>query len=800
MYTPNKILSIFLIFCLLFTQSLYALPQDPEVVEGQASFDYSTPDKLQVTASSEKTIINYASFNIAQNEWVNFILPSVTASILNRVIGNISSEILGKLTSNQGTLMLVNTAGINIAKDALIQAGGNLVLSTLDIPNQDFLSNHYIFERTQDPASIKNMGNLFTQDYLAILTSTFENSGTIQAKAITIAGADKLSLQLDPYIELIVDKPLSSNPNNLDDQIKNTGSIESTDGRVYIEAQALPSLFKNAINTTGIIRATAVTRENNEIVLVSQEPILAAGTFQVHDGNLKLKTKTHLTMGAVFDISGSNLITDPEDDITILGGAVYAAGTTVNEPGNITVSLGLLGETTVTGLGALTLNADSDASGAGDFSMDAGTIINTAGTLTITGVNVTVNQLTSVTTINMTAANPAGILTINGNININGPALSVDTWNYGGNFTQTIGTTITANDHAFTLNKTNGIGITTVGVINDGTGTLSFSNDFAGSMVSNGSLLTANTISLRSGDPIGAFGNSINTITNNLSAMSTGGIYITNTGALNLSAYVTGVGNPINIVNNGNVSLIDPTWAGQAGSLQANAGDIILTATPAGSITDGTLLPASSNIINAAGGNATLISDTGVIGTQLLPIKINIAGGTMSISPAGQVGGVSAALQGVIAPINQVTLLNTPPGTVFYNGAVIYSPGGGEEPESEAPQETVIPTNIINETITSSLTCSDTQDPVAQTNQDYSSNILFPQDYFPFDSVTVEFAGYEMYVYCSQGQVYVIPLDSQGNPIRKEQRVIRAKPQLINLSTYQLTNPYDFTQIPYLSK
>lgn len=988
MYTPNKIFSILLSFCLLFTQSLYALPQNPEVVEGQASFDYSTPDKLEVTASSEKTIINYASFNIAQNEWVNFILPSVTASILNRVIGNVSSEILGKLTSNQGTLMMVNTAGINIAKDALIQAGGNLVLSTLDIPNQDFLNNHYIFERTTDPASIKNLGNLFAQDYLAIITSTFENTGTIQAKTINIAGADKLSLQLDPYIEVIVDKPLTSNPEQLEDQIKNTGSIESTNGRVYIEAQSLPNLFKNAINTQGLIKATAVTKENNEIVLVANEPITAHGTFQVYDGALKLKTKTHLYMGGVFDIKGSNLITDPLDDITINVNTTYLVDPNLIDPGNITITGGAI----VTGDGcALTFTAGNN------FTMDAGTTIQTingTGNISIIAGNATLDTVNSIGNLsvnardaltinnNLTAGaglafpttqmllyadtnndgvgaitkavaavitnNNAGQLwfkgaqnmtistwildpniisisgerdlettgnfsitvdadintgvgmhffaggnmIVNGGVNIgnvfapqqltlradynadgvgtlqrlapqgalnavewlvlsdsqditsstllfntnstklrlittNLASITMDNvlamqqidlnsannlninadmnmttagpnnWNFIGTFTQAIGTTITTTNQQLNIVSAPG-GNAFLGQINLGTGMFGLQ---AGNVFSNNSLITAQFLNW----VVGSIGTALNRINfgNNTSMwniISGGNIYANGTGdltiegiqALNPAAGIVDITSAGDITFSGGVDPLPHLVATGDVRLQSTNGSIIDTSAP----------NPMSNIRTEVGANATLIA-TEIIGSAGTPIKVNIQGGILSISPAGQVGGVSAGIQGAILPINQVTLLNTPPGTVSYNGVVIYTPGtgGGGEPETEAPtEETVIPTSAIDETITSSLTGSDTQDPVMQTNQDYSSNILFPQDFFPLDNVTVEFAGYEMYVYCSEGQVYVIPLDSQGNLIRKEQRVIRAKPQLINLSTYQLTNPYDFTQIPYLSK
>ncbi|MEW6170651.1 MAG: hypothetical protein AB1472_03755 [Candidatus Omnitrophota bacterium] len=202
------------------------------------------------------------------------------------------------------------------------------------------------------------------------------------------------------------------------------------------------------------------------------------------------------------------------------------------------------------------------------------------------------------------------------------------------------------------------------------------------------------------------------------------------------------------------------------------------------------------------GANATFLADN-IIGTQVLPIRINILGGTFSAQINGQQAGVSGAFQGAIAPVNQVTLLNAPPGTVYYNGAVIYNLGGGEEPEQPPVTPPVIPPEtIIDEVIVDSSTsyASDMQNPLIQIKQDYNSNPLFPQDFFPFDAMNIEFGGFQMYVYCSEGQVYVVPLDSQGNPIKQKQRIIRAKPQLIDLSKYRFGDLYNFTIQPYLTK
>ena len=56
---------IFLFLALSFsTPNLWALPQDPAVVEGEVSFDRVNDVTLHISAS-DQSIINYSSFNIA---------------------------------------------------------------------------------------------------------------------------------------------------------------------------------------------------------------------------------------------------------------------------------------------------------------------------------------------------------------------------------------------------------------------------------------------------------------------------------------------------------------------------------------------------------------------------------------------------------------------------------------------------------------------------------------------------------------------------------------------------------------
>src|SRR3989338_1926501 len=104
--------TLILVFLNLFISSTtYSLPDGEKVEEGNATFEHPTPSILNITAS-DKTVINFNSFNIAHNEVVNFIQPSISASVLSRVIGPGPSEIYGSLNAN-GSLFLVNPSGIH---------------------------------------------------------------------------------------------------------------------------------------------------------------------------------------------------------------------------------------------------------------------------------------------------------------------------------------------------------------------------------------------------------------------------------------------------------------------------------------------------------------------------------------------------------------------------------------------------------------------------------------------------------------------------------------------------------------
>jgi filamentous hemagglutinin family protein len=102
-----------------------ALPQGGNVVGGSASFSHPTSNSLNVKQHSERTVINWDSFNIGQNASVQFQQPDAKALAVNRVINSSAdpTQILGNLSSN-GQVMVLDKNGVLFGNSAVVNVGG----------------------------------------------------------------------------------------------------------------------------------------------------------------------------------------------------------------------------------------------------------------------------------------------------------------------------------------------------------------------------------------------------------------------------------------------------------------------------------------------------------------------------------------------------------------------------------------------------------------------------------------------------------------------------------------------------
>ena len=256
----------------------YALPQDPQVAEGEAVITYPDEHTMNISAANN-TIINYGSFSIMENETVIMQLPSVDSAILNRVLGTEYSQLLGTLQSN-GLVILVNENGIYVGPNANLQAAG-LALSTRDITNENFLNANYVFKRLSKEELdmlLVNHGNITISNkgFAALIAGAIENNGNIIAQAghIALAAGDAVKLELSAnrlisvaILEKQANDVVDFQGNKVLDQIKNTGRLEAA--TVILKAESLPGIFNRTINMEGIVKGEQVVVEGEVVRIVS---------------------------------------------------------------------------------------------------------------------------------------------------------------------------------------------------------------------------------------------------------------------------------------------------------------------------------------------------------------------------------------------------------------------------------------------------------------------------------------------------------------------------------------------------
>ncbi|RZI40692.1 filamentous hemagglutinin N-terminal domain-containing protein [Herbaspirillum sp. HC18] len=243
-----------------------ANPLGPQVINGQAGF--STQGNVLSVTNTPGAIINWQSFSINPGELTRFIQQNPGSAVLNRIVGQDPSQILGALQSN-GRVFLINPNGIVFGQGAQVDVNG-LVASTLNIGNDDFIKGKWNFQAGDKAGDLKNQGAITTpaggQVYL--IAPNVENSGIITSPKgeVLLAAGHTVQLvdSLDPNLQVVLSAP--------EHQALNLGKVIAQGGKVGI--------FGALIKQRGIISAdSAVVGENGKIVFkASRDTLLEAGS------------------------------------------------------------------------------------------------------------------------------------------------------------------------------------------------------------------------------------------------------------------------------------------------------------------------------------------------------------------------------------------------------------------------------------------------------------------------------------------------------------------------------------------
>ena len=285
----------------------WSLPQGADVTHGNVTIQNAGSTQT-ITQGSDRAIINWNGFNIDVGELVNIVQPSSISAILNRVVGQDPSVILGQLRAN-GQVFLVNPNGIVFGDTAQINVG-SLVSSTLNITDDDFLRGNLNFEQAPDKAlaSVINHGTIKIDDngFLVLTGPMVANEGVILARVgqVALAGGTRSTVSFDPTGMIQVALPEGS-------------STEK--GIVSLTRSATSDLLANVVTTSARPAGQMVVRDGRTFLEVDSGTVVNTGEIRAEgmDGQ-----------------SGGRIVLDSTGHTLLAPGAlVSAAGQGVNSPG-----------------------------------------------------------------------------------------------------------------------------------------------------------------------------------------------------------------------------------------------------------------------------------------------------------------------------------------------------------------------------------------------------------------------------------------------------------------------------------
>lgn len=320
---PGRRLAIAAAVTACFAGPVLANPVNPQVIHGAAGF--AQAGNILTVTNAPNTIIHWGSFSIAAGELTRFVQQSANSAVLNRVIGQDPSAILGALQSN-GRVFLINPNGITFGAGAQIDVAG-LVASTLRLSNEDFLAGRLRFTEGAIANNVINQG-VINSPTVYLVGRAVSNEGLITSPRGEIVLAAGQSVELvspaTPHLRVEIVAP--------DNEARNLGTLSAEAGRIGI--------YAGLIRHVGTARADTAVLENGRIVLKATRQLeLGAGSLlsaaapaggdggfiETSAQNVSVAATARVTTQAASGHTGTWLIDPTDFTIAASGGNITGA-------------------------------------------------------------------------------------------------------------------------------------------------------------------------------------------------------------------------------------------------------------------------------------------------------------------------------------------------------------------------------------------------------------------------------------------------------------------------------------------
>ncbi|MHC4707152.1 MAG: two-partner secretion domain-containing protein, partial [Planctomycetota bacterium] len=298
-YCLRRIVACLLASCLFFNTSVMVAAPSGGVVSpdaGGANINYGTGtygNTTQVDLLTNQTIINWSSLDTAGGpvnvrETLKF-LGGANAAVLNRVTSGMATQFNGDLSAAGVRVFIVNPAGIAFGPSSFIEAS-QLVASSLDITNQNFVSGNYEFSALPDGiGQVINSGMITADEGVALIGKTVLNNGTIVTGSggfVLMTAGDRVFLG-QPGSNMVVELDSVTAPD--DGQVINDGTIDAPDGTIVLAAG---DIFSTALDhakagygigrveQNGTIHADGTTGDGGSVTLTAgDQVVLGSGSL-----------------------------------------------------------------------------------------------------------------------------------------------------------------------------------------------------------------------------------------------------------------------------------------------------------------------------------------------------------------------------------------------------------------------------------------------------------------------------------------------------------------------------------------